>query len=141
MAKTMEQAYAEADDAYQRSQVIPRWTPPVGDYTAVLTDVMETMVTNKEKAEELVIFVIAQIADGDLQGKRFVMVRSGAKTRGMLKQIVELTCGASVGLKADVEALRSRVGTLFSVSAVQNGQYVNVNVNDVIGGQSAPASA
>lgn len=134
MAKSLQEVYNESEADYKSASVLPRWMPPNGDYTVAMSSVIETVIK-----DELVIFVIGTIADGEWQGRQFVLTRSGAKTRGMLKEVAEVVLSRSSSIREDVEALKAACtqATLVAVTVdrttAKNGkEYANAHVNDVI---------
>lgn len=137
MPKSLEQVYAESQQAYDNAQIIPRSMPPDGQYTVAISRVAE-MVSKKD--ESLSVIVIGQVVDGDFEGKEFVLQRYNAKYPDFFKAFVDLVIGESGTLADDVKAVKEAAdnNVLLSVEVVRkvadNGrEYANANVLGTVG--------
>lgn len=105
MAKTLEQVYTDSEAGYKSSVIIPRFMPPDGEYTVSLNAVIDAAIQ-----DELVVFVTGQIVDGDYAGRQMLVVRSGEKTRGFLKEAADLLLGnTALSVRETITSLKAKV--------------------------------
>jgi len=139
MPMSLDEAYAQANQAYADAEVIPQQMPPDGTYTAELEKVIDRVVRRQDGSEGVLVTAIARIVDGDEQlvGRRFRLGTFSANNAGMLKQLVEAITGRCTSdMRGDVQRLRNHCGTVFVVNisrrTTQRGEFVNANVESVI---------
>jgi hypothetical protein len=149
MAKTLDEAYADANKGYANAVTLPRWNPPEGNYTALLTMVVDRVRHDrKANVDAIAIAAVCEIMDGEFTGRRFKLfdVSPLHESINMLKNLAEMATGKSGALKEDVEALKALCGQLALVVRVthtpreKGGEFVNAYVDEVLKNTPAPAT-
>ena len=122
MAKSIDECYRDGEAAYDDAVVVPRAMPPSGEYTVALDAVVDTVITNREGAEGVLVRGVGKVLDGDMAGRRFVIFR-GTNLDGSiagLKAAAELIGGEVAGFKASVDALKAALGTVLQVDVTRS---------------------